>query len=193
MSNDLPQKPFKGEVKAVSRWRVAASKYLNKTLHVYKRIPRQIRFLLLVVLILLIAIPSWIAYRDHQRDAKAVKSICSTAPGGVLEKAAPLLNKVSKNADLKKIVDSIQATPNYSRDPNCMYPIVSYYINTGDYDNAKTNLDKLVVVYDPQKGFSSALGTYTKNISTLKADVNYLNTFNQELKKNSEMLKVPKT
>jgi hypothetical protein len=86
----------------------------------------------------------------------------------------------SNVAKLKEVVNNIQKTPNYQQDPNCLYPVVAYYINISDSHNGSMYLNKLEKVYKPSQGFSKYLGS-TYVISTLKNDIKSIQANNKNI------------
>lgn len=101
----------------------------------------------------------------------------------LLTEAAGVL-EASKYMELRTVVDKIQALPSYEEDPNCLNVVVTYYINTSDYTQAKSYMDKLEAAYRASRGFSPLLGDQAKTIETLRADVEFLEKLEEQFRQN---------
>jgi hypothetical protein len=97
-----------------------------------------------------------------------------------LREASPLLNRIgledakttaAKQAQLKPIVEKIQATEDYSQDINCVYITTSYYVAIEDADKAKADFDKLAAI---PKSLSPAFGPSPKSVEALRSQVEFL-------------------
>lgn len=90
-----------------------------------------------------------------------------------------------KYKQLKKVVDKIMQLPNYEKDPNCLYPVVVYYVNFHDETNAEMYYKKLAVVYDEKQGFSDHFGKYYAKLKDLQERLSGLQQFNAQRESNA--------
>ncbi len=138
------------------------------------------------VIILVGAGATGLLFWNKSQGEKTTKSQCSDGVGSPLLKEASANLNPDKSAQLAPIVSTIQALDGYEKYPNCLNIIVTYYINTTDYNNAKNNMDKLEAVYDSEKGFSKELGGNSKSIETLRGNIKFLEKFADNIRKNAE-------
>ena len=101
----------------------------------------------------------------HNSKTKCGKSI--------LQEAATSMNSIS-HLGLQQTAIKIQKIKNYQQDANCLYPVVTYYIDIGDPTNARIYLTDLEKAFDRKKSFSPYLGSKLKDITTIEGDVAFL-------------------
>ena len=98
----------------------------------------------------------------------------STCPATLLKQAKPLLTTETNPIQLSKLVATIKKVKGYDRDASCLYIVTTYYISISDAQNASTYYAKLAQVYRANVGYDSNLKGATMPLSTLKAQVNFL-------------------
>jgi hypothetical protein len=91
----------------------------------------------------------------------------------LLGRAAVVLDP-TKVGELEPITDEIRQAPKYDQDPNCLYVLVTYYINTSDGTLAKEANNKLEKVYNPEKGYDEAIARDAKSPQALRPSVDFL-------------------
>lgn len=147
--------------------------------------PKKFFLVSLVVIFLILGLWSWYAFthRPSKKTSQSVaKNICGTPANlPVLESAAANLDPANV-AQLQPFAMQIQNIPFYQTDPNCLYPIVTYYINLGDAKNARANLTQLTLVYNADTGYSSHLGLDAKKPEQLDVIVKGL----EDIEKSSQ-------
>lgn len=74
----------------------------------------------------------------------------------------------------RKIVNRVTHIFRYDTQPNYMYVVTQYYINLSDSVNARKSYNKLMVVYNSNKGFSKNFGSYVLTTDQLKQSVEFL-------------------
>lgn len=154
---------------------------------------------LALVLIGVLACVVTVIVINHRKKPVAGKVVanysCSTKLQTNLKQAAGLIDfnlSPDKTAQLQKIVDKIKKTDKYTLDPNCLYPMVFYYIKIGDPANAQTNLDLLKRVYNPPKDYSAAIGYPVYSVKVLESDIKFLQDQSTNWHNNSQTLRPPK-
>lgn len=88
--------------------------------------------------------------------------------------------------NLKSDVAKIRIIKNYDRDQNCLYPMVSYYIYTGDIKNARKYYDKLSRLYNKSKGLEKIYGKSATPLNTLSTYIEVLEKQDNESRKNDK-------
>jgi hypothetical protein len=136
----------------------------------------RIKILALVFVILLVGIGCSLFILNNREDNQPAVA-CSDE---ILKEAAPNLES-AKARQLEGTVNKIEALSSYKRDPNCLNITITYYVEIGDFQAAKKNLDALELVYDPAKKFSELLSTNARNIETLRNNVATLSKSNEHL------------
>jgi hypothetical protein len=76
------------------------------------------------------------------------------------------------------VVAQIKSQPNYEQNPNYLYILVNYYINTDDVTDASTYYTKLEKVYSAKQGFSSYLSYDPRSMATMKSSISFLQNYN---------------
>lgn len=124
------------------------------------------------------------AYEQYKR--KASQQLAASCPDEVLREASPYLSRhVHDNVEkLKPIAVKIEQIPGYDRNPNCVYVVLTRYMNDGDSSKARSHLDKLEKVYDTKSGFSYLLGP-TKTMEELRKYVDFLQHRDEQFRKNN--------
>lgn len=150
---------------------------------------KQTRLILIGMFLVLVLAGGYALFSRHAELAKTPGTACTNNPNGVLKEAAKFLEP-SKSADLKKTINKIQTIKGYEKDPNCLNPIVTYYINVSDYQNAKFYMDMLEKRYATNSSFSNQLGSGVKNIATLRSDIAFLKKVVESKQKNNNRTKV---
>lgn len=97
--------------------------------------------------------------------------VCS---GELLQQAA-LAMAPEGSGRLKDIAGTIQKLPGYQQDPNCMYVVTSYYVDSSNAKDAQTAMKQLSAVYKPKDGFDGALvSPYARSYKDLQSSVAFL-------------------
>lgn len=65
-----------------------------------------------------------------------------------------------KVAELEPVANEIKQLPRYEQDPNCLYVLMQFYVNTSDAQGASATLAKLEASYNPGVGYDEALVAY---------------------------------
>lgn len=112
--------------------------------------PKKVFLILLAVLVVV----GGGVYLLASRSSKQSSTSCSTAV--LTKQTATDLNSPSA-AVLKPTVDKIEAQPNYSKDINCVYVLMDYYIAVGDPDKARPAYDQLVALYTSREDYSETI------------------------------------
>ncbi len=129
-------------------------------------------FPILIVLVIGVAM-----YKSTTKFADT--DLCRGATTSPIYKEAGAVLNPQAMAKLKTVVDRIVTMKHYDRDPNCMYPITIFYINSGNAKEARTNYDKLARTYNAKKGFSKDLGPLVLPIDRIEQQVVLLEAVNQ--------------
>lgn len=121
---------------------------------------------------------------QKQKAEKLSKNIiCSDQ---VIKESLPYLKSGAKNLEkLKPIVEKIKALNNFENDPNCMFIVLNYSINSGNSINSRAELSKLE---NNKTDFITAFGPSAKNIDQLRTEVEFTEKLNDEINKNSKSL-----
>lgn len=119
------------------------------------------------------------------KHSNTISDACTT------EATLPILKEAGTSLDpsgyimLGETISKIKKIPKFERDPNCLYPIVIYYINTSDYINSRLYLSKMEKVYNTNNRLNPALGD-TKTLKSLESTVDYLKKDLERLSNNSD-------
>ena len=139
--------------------------------HLLRRLSKKILFGGLVVIIAAAVIAGVILYRQQQHNKQlakiAAQNTCIAADSGNLLKQAVQNLDPSRTAQLQPLVVQIQRLKNYNEDPNCLYVLATYYINTIDVNNAKIYIAKYNEAYKKVHSLSPILANYIKNHPSL--------------------------
>lgn len=102
----------------------------------------------------------------------------------IYDEAAAVLASEKKD-QLQVIINKIQADPKYEKDPNCLYPVLVYSLNTMNVADAKTNKDKFVKVYDSKKGLAVVYKGHFTSVEDIDKRIQYLEKYNEQMKNNA--------
>jgi hypothetical protein len=95
---------------------------------------------------------------------------CSQA---MLEKAKPAFD-TAKVVELEPQAQEIEKIAGYDQDVNCLYVVLTYYINTSDGTKARQLHTTLKEVYDPNKGYQTVLWDVAQTPEELEPTVAFL-------------------
>ncbi|HSW37408.1 MAG TPA: hypothetical protein VLG37_03515 [Candidatus Saccharimonadales bacterium] len=146
--------------------------------------------LAVLVAVALVAAGFWLYAHNRQQNRAVSNNACSSkAAGDLLRQAFDAVDS-SKVAELTAIAQKVQKLPDYQHDPKCLFVLVNYYINTGDYPNAKSYLDRLNKAYaaDPTLANYSLGG---KKIKDLRQDVDFMAQQAEQAHKNVRTFSAP--
>lgn len=121
---------------------------------------------------------------NNKDDSVQRMAVCTTKASNNIAVEASRFLPPSQYKQLKVVNDKIQKLPNYEKDPNCLFPIVQYYVYTNDEKNAKLYYNKLVLVYDSKTGFDKYYTAYAKNLDDVKKSIDNVVAYNQQAQKN---------
>lgn len=133
-----------------------------------------------VVVVLLLVVAGTVIYTNRKQS---VSGVCSNNQA-LIDTAAAALDP-SKIPELAQVVSKIQSISGYESDPNCLYPIVEYYVYTNDASAAKSSLTQLEAVYDPQVGLAPQYSLGFTSIDNLKQQIGFVEKFNADLQNNA--------
>jgi hypothetical protein len=126
-----------------------------------------------IAFVVIVAVCTVIAYVASRQKTPAVVSDGPRCSYAVLEKAKPALD-VNKVAELEPQAKAIEQIDGYDTDVNCLYVVLTYYINTSDGIKARELYNKLVAVYDPAEGYETVIRDVTKTQEELKGEVEFV-------------------
>lgn len=133
-----------------------------------------------VVAIVLVAIgligAGGYGYYQHWKGVKADKKLYA--------EAALYVRQPSESVKLKKVVNKIESQPGYMNDPNFVFPIAMYYVNTGNLNEAEKYYKQFQSTYDAKKGLDNEYKNTKVDASILEKSIGYLRTQIKELHKN---------
>lgn len=69
---------------------------------------------------------------------------------------------------LEATANEIKADAGYEADPNCVYVVLTHYINLSDVVESRSELEKLKKVYDADVGYNPIILGYTLGIDSLE-------------------------
>ncbi len=141
------------------------------------------------IAIIIIGVLGYCIYRLNHKPVSTYVAVqatntCTTGTGLQLLRQAVPLSTQPKYLQLKKVVDKIQKLPDYQRDPNCLYMVITYEVNAADAGSASDNFNKLVKVYNPNVGFTPYLGRGA-SLQALQTSINTLKQVLEQSKTNS--------
>lgn len=143
----------------------------------YSKLPKRAKQGVKLIPIALVLVLGFAIYKNVTKFASS--DLCrGEATSPIYKEAGAVLNSQA-TAKLKPVVDKIVAMKHYDRDPNCMYPVTVFYINSGNAKEARTNYEKLTKTYNAKEGFSKDLGPLALPIDRLKQQVERLEAVNQ--------------
>lgn len=137
----------------------------------YKKVCKVSCIKVIVVLIVLLMIVLILIFvLNNQSNNSPTTQVCSdSANRSLLSTDAKYI--ISNNfVGQGVLVHKIQKLAGYQNDPNCLYVIVNYYINTSNVNKAMIYYNKLKKIYDPRHGFSRYLNP-SKTLNTLRNDI----------------------
>lgn len=144
-----------------------------------RRLTKKTWFIIAILMLAILALGIGFAPTITKKYKSMSKvSVCSDA---TLGEAAGVMGR-DKVFELKPIAEKIQNTKDYDRDPNCLYVVLGYYINSYDPDNAKKHLTMLKKVHDPNIGYKAPLGSKVKDIATLESEIEFITIKSAEIK-----------
>jgi hypothetical protein len=136
------------------------------------QIKKRVWLYITVPIVLVAGVVVGALYYHHQ--SVNVSTVCSSTAGPVLLHNAGAAIYAANIKQLRQVAQTVQKEPHYQQDPNCLYIMVNYYIDSGDSKNASFYLDKLNQAYQPNKGLSAEFGLKIPNISYLETDLSTL-------------------
>lgn len=135
--------------------------------------------IILLGTVLILVIGFIILFFTKTNNKLPLNDVCTKYNSGLLNQAQASIAD-NNYPQLLKVVNRIKSLPGYTKDPNCLYPLVYYYVNIGDVKNSNISLAYLEKVYKPKQGFSK-LFTNPLTIKQLNADVSSLDFNAQHL------------
>jgi hypothetical protein len=119
-----------------------------------------------------IAVAGIIAVIANRETKPAVTTRgCSSS----LNRQAATVLSPDRLEQLDSIVDKVVKLPGYEQDPNCVYIVLTFYINASDAANSRHYLSKLEKVYNPRVGYDQALeAAQAKTPAELQSTVDFL-------------------
>jgi hypothetical protein len=150
-----------------------------------KKLLQQALIALVAVLVIVLCF-IWYKHVHDRRVVVASEQACITGSNETTLKQAYKAIAAPNVVTQKQLITKLQMIPNYQKDPDCLYPIVMYYINVDDPQAASTNLNLLANVYNPKKGYGYFPGYPIESIATLKQDVATLQLNVKQSKNNVE-------
>jgi len=121
------------------------------------------------------------------RKAPEISGLCKRQASSPIYKDAVRYLDAGRTTKLKDVVNKIKNQEQYDKDPNCLYPVVSYYLFMHDADNARKNYDLLEKAYNSKKGFSKDYGPAVASLSSLKQRTENTEKQNADLDKNNNV------
>ncbi len=121
----------------------------------------------LVVLIVLALLFN--PFKAKKKPQPVALACSSQSQASLLSQANDLIAKPDI-IKFSQLVSKIQKLPYYKQDPNCLYPIVNYYIEISDSKDASTYLTALEKAYNPKQGLSREF-TNQLTITDFKNDI----------------------
>ena len=108
--------------------------------------------------------------KPTQKSSPSAVAVCTTKSNVANLMQAAGAIRTNNIAKQQQAVAKIQKLPNYQKDPNCLYAVVSYYINRSDAKDANLYLNELIKVYNVKQGYSGVF-VAPLSIATQKNDV----------------------
>jgi hypothetical protein len=152
----------------------------NSTLNSKKK--KGLEAILIIVLFILIffGVFSLVNHKNTKNNNKpTIATVCSSS----ILKSSSSDFALSDVTQLGKEVNTIKKLPNYQNDPNCLYVIVKYYINTNNAISAQNYLNNFNHVYqnEPLNIYLNGYG----NATFLREAVDILNIQTKEAESHS--------
>jgi hypothetical protein len=149
---------------------------------------RSIGLILTCVLLIVIGLVIFRYFKD--KNVTSSSTVCSnTSNSPILKQAANALNKGNID-NLKQSIDQIQGLTNYQKYPSCLYPIVNYYINIGNINQASLYLGKLNNVYNPKNRYNPLFGYDARSPAVLSAEITFMKNSIQQTEQNERALSI---
>lgn len=155
-----------------------------------KLLLNKISLIIAVVIVISVSITIYLTVFNNKTSSKTIADVCTLPANIHLLKSFQNYVNNSLNNTHQSLINSIMSLPNYNRDPNCLYPIVYYYINIGDANNASSYLEQLKDVYRPTVGYNPVLGQAI-SINTMQADISNMQKSSSEAQKSGLTLSMP--
>lgn len=127
-------------------------------------------FLAAILVIGVIGVGLW--YRNT-RNKTPVPTIRVACTDNTLAAAASVLAPAD-NKQLQPIVEQIRNTEGFTEDPNCLYVVLTYYINVSDPNEARRYFTDLEKVYNPEVGYNEIITPGSLSLEQLGATVVFL-------------------
>lgn len=142
-------------------------------------------YLLLVLAIIIVGAILVLVQRAHDKKkstAIVATNTCSTKAAGNLLQQAQIPIFGTEQPQLLQIVKKIKTLPGYQYDPNCLYVLTTFYVNTGLAKEAEQYMNDFNQVYNRKDYISSKLGPNAPAPATLRARVAALQKTQQQNK-----------
>ena len=109
--------------------------------------------IILLGTVLILVIGFIILFFTKTNNKLPLNDVCTKYNSSLLNQAQASIAD-NNYPQLLKVVNRIKSLPGYTKDPNCLYPLVYYYVYAGYVSTAKNYLSLLYKVYVPNKGYS---------------------------------------
>ena len=154
----------------------------------------KIYLIVLIVMALICGLIFYLMKYSHKTDKSNSNSVavevCSRSNNiSLLKQAVPYLNP-SQPIKLYPIVNKIKNLPNYTKDPNCDYVLVNYWLNYNP-KNSKTYLNYLKNYVTNDYVYNSAIASKTVKLDTLNHQYDNLVTAVNSIYKNTNFVRSP--
>lgn len=136
---------------------------------------------LAIVLALLFVVVAGVAFYIKSTQNKDT-AVCSDQ---LLQEAGLVLDK-SDHEQLRPFVEDIEELENFDQDPNCLYILVTYYVNINDPASARSHFEQLQAIYDPEVGFSEFFGGDVKTLNELRVEVEQVEQMAEDINNNTQ-------
>lgn len=144
-----------------------------------------------IFIIVLVVISGIVLLKKHHDKPKAqTYNVCNTPQNEYLLKDAVANFGPANVPALKSIITKIQQLPNYQKDPNCDYVVLTYYINAANVNNANVYLSKLEQTYNPKERYNKYLQPAALSVDSLKREISILQSAINQIQKRSEQLEI---
>ncbi|MEI9914119.1 MAG: hypothetical protein WDN66_04030 [Candidatus Saccharibacteria bacterium] len=156
----------------------------TKTDKILRKYLKKATIFVVVIVAVLIAAVIGIEYKDNH---EIKTNVCSTSL--IKQSYVNLYNRAS--GPLADNAKTIQSLDGYQRDPNCMYIMTVYYVQTYNITKANSSLKLFNTAYSGSGNKLNSLLQQYASPTTLKALVNSLNATEQQTQKNFQMFSPP--
>lgn len=75
---------------------------------------------------------------------------------------------------LQPVAQQMEASDGYDNDPNCVYVVLTYYINVSDGEKATQLYNRLVQVYNPDEGYDESIASRAQSPEEVRSTVEFL-------------------